>query len=93
MITTTKSADGTDVRAYVEGRGPAIVLVGPGLDDGRRCRKLAAILARRFRVVRLHRRQYRRDLKTDLQNGSACSVTHSEIASERYSEKLSTKSR
>ena len=31
MLTTT-SADGTSVRAYDEGRGPAIVMAGPGLD-------------------------------------------------------------
>ncbi|WP_214321227.1 alpha/beta fold hydrolase [Nonomuraea sediminis] len=62
MITLT-SADGTDIRAYDEGHGPAaILIVGPGLDDGTRTRRLGAILAERFRVLRLHRRQYRLDL-------------------------------
>ncbi|RSM75355.1 alpha/beta hydrolase [Kibdelosporangium aridum] len=60
---TTTSPDGTDVRFYDEGHGPAIVIVGPGLDDGTRTRKLAAILANRFRVLRVHRRQYRLDLE------------------------------
>ena len=73
MLTTT-SADGTTVRAYDEGHGPAIVLLGPGLDDGTRCKKLAKILSRRFRVVRLHRRQYRLDLKADPKLGSPCTV-------------------
>jgi pimeloyl-ACP methyl ester carboxylesterase len=72
MIAVT-SADGTDVHAYDEGHGPAtIVIAGPGLDDGTRTRRLAAILARRFRVLRVHRRQYRLDLKTT--NGAPCSV-------------------
>lgn len=56
--------DGADVRGYDEGRGRTVVLLGPGLDDGTRTRKLARILAQRFRVVRLHRRQYRLDLKS-----------------------------
>ncbi|WNV91675.1 alpha/beta hydrolase [Umezawaea sp. Da 62-37] len=71
MIT---SADGTDVRVHDEGSGPVVVLLGPGLDDGTRDRKLAALLARRFRVIRPHRRQYRTDLKADLVNGSPCAV-------------------
>ncbi len=72
---TTISADGTSVRAYDEGHGPAIVLLGPGLDDGTRCKKLAKILSKRFRVVRLHRRQYRLDLKTDPKlGGLPCTV-------------------
>ncbi len=69
------SADGTSVRAYDEGQGPAIVMLGPGLDDGTRDGKLAAILARRYRVLRLHRRQYRLDLKADPRlGGSPCPV-------------------
>ncbi|MET1074824.1 MAG: alpha/beta hydrolase [Umezawaea sp.] len=71
MIT---SADGTDVRVHDEGSGPVVVLLGPGLDDGTRDRRLAGLLARRFRVIRPHRRQYRTDLKTDLVNGSPCTV-------------------
>ncbi|MEV4110971.1 alpha/beta hydrolase [Nonomuraea sp. NPDC049695] len=65
------SADGADIHVYDQGRGPAILIVGPGLDDGTRTRMLASILARRFRVLRLHRRQYRPDLKTE---GTPCSV-------------------
>jgi pimeloyl-ACP methyl ester carboxylesterase len=61
---TITSADGTDVRVYDEGRGPAVLIIGPGLDDGTRTRKLASILATRVRVIRLHRRQYRMDLRT-----------------------------
>jgi pimeloyl-ACP methyl ester carboxylesterase len=57
MITT--SADGTEVHAYDEGHGPVIVLVGPGLDDGTRTGRLAAILTDRYRVLRVQRRQYR----------------------------------
>ena len=68
---TVSSADGTDVRAYDDGQGPAILIIGPGLDEGTRTKKLAAILARRFHVIRLHRRQYRLDLKT---NGAPYSV-------------------
>lgn len=69
---TMLSIDGTDIRAYNQGGGPAILIVGPGLDDGRRTKRLASILARRFRVLRLHRRQYRLDLKAD--NPQPCSV-------------------
>lgn len=49
---------------YDEGRGPVILMVGPGLDDGTRTRKLAAVLTTQFRVLRLHRRQYRLDIET-----------------------------
>jgi len=73
-VLTVTSADGTDVRAYDEGHGPAVVMLGPGLDDGTRGKKIAAILATRFRVVRLHRRQYRLDLKADPKLGSPSSI-------------------
>ncbi|MET8145446.1 alpha/beta hydrolase [Sphaerisporangium sp. NPDC005288] len=74
MLVTT-SADGTDVRAYDEGKGPAVVLLGPGLDDGTRCRRLAGVLGARFRVLRPHRRQYRMDLKSDPRlGGSPCTI-------------------
>ncbi|MEV5893530.1 alpha/beta fold hydrolase [Nonomuraea fuscirosea] len=49
------------MRTYDEGRGRPIVLVHPGLSDGRRCGKLAAILSSRYRVLRLDRLQYRPD--------------------------------
>lgn len=52
-----------DIRAYDEGKGPTVVILGPGLDDGTRTKRLAAHLTGRFRVIRLHRRQYRMDLK------------------------------
>ncbi|HEX6341373.1 alpha/beta hydrolase [Umezawaea sp.] len=61
---TITAGDGTDVRVHDEGSGPVVVLLHPGLDDGSRDHELAAILARRFRVLRLHRRQYRLDLDT-----------------------------
>jgi pimeloyl-ACP methyl ester carboxylesterase len=74
-VHTITSADGTDVRVYDEGTGPPIVMLHPGLDDGTRNKKMAAILARRFRVVRPHRRQYRLDLKADpLLGGEPCTV-------------------
>jgi pimeloyl-ACP methyl ester carboxylesterase len=63
MLTVT-STDGTDIRAYDEGRGPVVLVAPPGLDDGRSWAKVAARLATRFRVVRLHRRRYRLDLPT-----------------------------
>ncbi|WP_329044460.1 alpha/beta fold hydrolase [Amycolatopsis sp. NBC_01488] len=70
-MVTVVSADGTDIPVREEGSGPAILMVHPGLDDGSRSKKLAAILAQRFRVLRLHRRQYRLDLKS---KGVPCSV-------------------
>lgn len=60
---TTYSTDGTEVRAYDEGQGPPVILVGPGMDDGTRGAKIASILSEGFRVLRPHRRQYRLDLK------------------------------
>ncbi|MEV0967827.1 alpha/beta fold hydrolase [Microtetraspora glauca] len=61
MIITT-ATDGTEVRAMDEGRGPAVLILHPGLDDGRSWDKVVARLTPRHRVVRLHRRQYRQDL-------------------------------
>ncbi len=63
--------DGTDIPVRDEGNGPTIVIVHPGLDDGSRSGKLAALLARRFRVLRPHRRQYRLDLRA---NGATCTI-------------------
>jgi pimeloyl-ACP methyl ester carboxylesterase len=63
MLTT--SADGTEVRATDQGQGPVILIVHPGLDDGRSWDRVAARLATRFRVVRPHRRRYRLDLTDD----------------------------
>src|SRR5579871_4539954 len=61
MITAI-SADGTDVRAFDDGQGPVILVIHPGLDDGRSWTKVARRLARRFRVVRIVRRHYRADI-------------------------------
>ncbi|MGC7101253.1 alpha/beta fold hydrolase [Amycolatopsis lurida] len=69
MITTTAS-DGTSVRAYDEGQGPVILFLHGGMDDGAGWMRVAARLRSRFRVLRLHRRQYRLDLKT----GEACTM-------------------
>lgn len=69
MITTT-SADGTSIRAFEDGQGPAILVLHPGMDDGKSWSRVAARLSKRFRVVRLHRRQYRLDIAT----GSPCMI-------------------
>ncbi|MFF4193027.1 alpha/beta fold hydrolase [Nonomuraea sp. NPDC001831] len=61
MLTVT-SADGTDVQVVEEGRGPAVLVLHAGLDDGTQWGKVAGLLAPRFRVVRVRRRQYRPDL-------------------------------
>jgi pimeloyl-ACP methyl ester carboxylesterase len=63
MITTT-ALDGSSVRAYDEGHGPVILFLHGGMDDGVSWKSVAARLKARFRVLRLHRRQYRSDLKT-----------------------------
>ena len=61
MITAI-SADGTDVRAFDDGQVPVILIIHPGLDDGRSWKKVATRLAGRFRVVRIVRRHYRVDI-------------------------------
>ena len=68
------AADGTSVRATVEGAGRVILTLHPGMDTGKSYARVAARLARRYRVIRLHRRQYRLDLKTDPLRGSPCTV-------------------
>jgi pimeloyl-ACP methyl ester carboxylesterase len=67
---TAQAADGSSVRAFDEGRGPVVLILHGGMDDGTSWRRVAGRLVPRFRVVRLHRRQYRLDLKT----GSACTM-------------------
>ncbi len=62
MAITALAEDGTDVRAVDEGHGPAILVIHPGLDDGRSWGKVAARLSSEFRVVRIVRRHYRLDL-------------------------------
>jgi len=44
------------------------------MDTGKSYARVAAILGKRYRVIRLHRRQYRLDLKTDPLCGSPCTV-------------------
>jgi pimeloyl-ACP methyl ester carboxylesterase len=62
---TAIAADGTDVRAVDEGQGPVILVIHPGLDDGRSWGKVTARLSPRFRVVRIARRHYRMDIPAD----------------------------
>lgn len=61
MFTTT-SSDMTSVIAWDEGQGPVVLVLGPGSDDGSSWAKVAQRLAPRYRVLRVHRRQYRLDL-------------------------------
>jgi pimeloyl-ACP methyl ester carboxylesterase len=68
------AADGTSVRAAAEGEGRVILILHPGMDTGKSYARVAASLARRYRVIRLHRRQYRLDLKSDPLRGSPCTV-------------------
>jgi pimeloyl-ACP methyl ester carboxylesterase len=61
-VLTVAAGDGTEVRATDVGSGRCVLIVHPGLDDGRSWRRVAELLQPRFRVVVLHRRQYRMDL-------------------------------
>jgi pimeloyl-ACP methyl ester carboxylesterase len=80
MLTTT-SADGTNVQAIDEGQGRPIVLVGPGFDyQATQNARLAKELVRDFRVLRLLRRQYRVDLKTDVKRGIPRATAAQEVA-------------
>jgi pimeloyl-ACP methyl ester carboxylesterase len=47
-----------------------VLILHGGMDDGGSWRRVGARLGPRFRVVRLHRRQYRPDLTI----GSACTM-------------------
>jgi pimeloyl-ACP methyl ester carboxylesterase len=71
---TATADDGTSVRAQEEGQGRVILILHPGMDTGKSYARVAARLAQHFRVIRLHRRQYRLDLKADPIHGSPCSV-------------------
>lgn len=71
---TVTAADGTSVCAEVEGAGRTILILHPGMDTGKRYARIAALLGKRYRVIRLHRRQYRLDLKADPLHGSPCTV-------------------
>lgn len=73
-LLTATAADGTSVRALDEGEGRVILILHPGMDTGKSYTKVAAKLADRYRVIRLHRRQYRLDLKADPRRGSPCTV-------------------
>jgi pimeloyl-ACP methyl ester carboxylesterase len=61
-VLTVAAEDGTEIRAADDGAGRCVLIVHPGLDDGRSWQRVAALLTPRFRVVALHRRQYRLDL-------------------------------
>jgi pimeloyl-ACP methyl ester carboxylesterase len=74
VLLTTTAADGTSVRALDEGRGPNILILHPGMETGTRYARVARLLSRRFRVIGIHRRQYRLDLKRDPAIGSPCTV-------------------
>jgi pimeloyl-ACP methyl ester carboxylesterase len=54
----------------LKGTGRAVLILHGGIDDGSSWRRVAVRLAPRFRVLRLHRRQYRPALKA----GSACTM-------------------
>jgi len=60
-VLTVTADDGSEVKAYDEGAGPPILIVHPGLDDGRSYKRVASRLAGRFRVVRVLRPLYRLD--------------------------------
>lgn len=75
MITTT-ALDGTSVRAYDEGQGPAILFLHGGMDDGASWKLVTRRLNSQFRTLRLHRRQYRLDLKTSGRCTMAEEVEH-----------------
>lgn len=74
QLLTPTAADGTGVRAEAEGDGPIILILHPGMDTGKSYARVAALLSKRYRVIRLHRRQYRLDLKIDPLHGSPCTV-------------------
>lgn len=63
---TVTSTDGTDIRAIAEGQGRPVLVAHGGLDDGSSWHRVAQRLAPRWRVIRLHRRQYRLDLAAGL---------------------------
>ncbi|GAB3420240.1 alpha/beta fold hydrolase [Flindersiella endophytica] len=71
MTLTATAADGTSVRAFDEGAGPVVLLLHGGMDDGSSWTWVARRLTSRYRVLRLHRRQYRQDLVT---GGSGCTM-------------------
>jgi len=73
-LLTAKAADGTVAQAIDEGQGRAILIVHPGMTTEAGYARVARLLAPRFRVLRLRRRQYRLDLKAAPNTGSPCTV-------------------
>lgn len=73
-LLTAQASDGTNVRAEFEGEGQVILILHPGMATSKSYAKVAARLARRYRVIRVHRRQYRLDLKTDPLRRSPCTI-------------------
>ena len=69
-----QASDGTSVRAETEGEGRVMLILHPGMNTAKSYEKVAARLKGQHRVIRLHRRQYRLDLKTDPLRGSPCTV-------------------
>lgn len=61
----SKGLGGAAIEGYVEGAGPGILFLHPGMDDARSWSRVTGRLADRFRAVRLHRRTYRLDLAVD----------------------------
>lgn len=55
-MTWTTSKDGTSIAYHRAGTGPAVILVGGGLDDGSENAALVPELARRFTVINYSRR-------------------------------------
>jgi pimeloyl-ACP methyl ester carboxylesterase len=64
-VLTALARDGTQIRADDAGAGRCVLIVHPGLDDGRSWRRVATALEQRYRVVRVQRRRYRPDLAAD----------------------------
>lgn len=58
---TAVASDGIPVRADEAGNGPPIIVLNPGMDV-KGWDKPASLLAARYRVIQVHRRQYRLDL-------------------------------
>lgn len=57
-----QATDGSSIQFADQGKGKLILILHPGLDDGTLWEAVATGLAQEFRVLRLHRRQYRLDL-------------------------------
>lgn len=67
-------SDGAAVEGTVEGSGPTILFLHPGMADGASWSRVTERLAGRFRTVRLHRRTYRLDLDVDASTAMAAEV-------------------